>query len=146
MLESLGLANLWQNQGTTDIYLPTIKQRILDQYYPSWYSNINNSQRLSAYSRLKHSFNLEPYLDIIYDRKFKVAPTRVKLSSHRLEIERGHYFNIPAERKGSANFVRKICSKMSTTFCLSTRCIKIFEENSLKLISAAGQHLISSTD
>lgn len=100
MLETLGLGNLWRNQEIADIYLPTIKQRILDQYYQSWYSNINNSQRLSAYSRFKHSFNLEPYLDIIYDRKYKIALSRFRLSSHRLEIERGRYLNIPRmERK-----------------------------------------------
>ena len=94
MLETLGLGNLWQNQEIADIYLPTIKQRILDQYYQSWYSNINNSQRLSAYNRFEHSINLESYLDIIYERKYKIAFTRFRLSSHQLEIERGRYFYI----------------------------------------------------
>ena len=100
MLDTLGLGYFWQDQEIADIYLPTIKQRILDQYYQSWYRNINNSRRLSTYCRFKHSFNLEPYLDTIYERKFKIALTRFRLSSHRLEIERGRYFDIDrTERK-----------------------------------------------
>ena len=100
MLDTLGLGYFWQDQEIADIYLPTIKQRILDQYYQNWYRNINNSRRLSTYCRFKHSFNLKPYLDTIYERKFKIALTRFRLSSHRLEIERGRYFDIDrTERK-----------------------------------------------
>ena len=95
MLENLGLADLWVNQQFYHISLLEIKQRILDQYYQSWYSNLNNSQRLASYSRFKHSFSLEPYLNNITNRKFKIALSKFRLSSHRLEIERGRYRNIP---------------------------------------------------
>ena len=43
VLNELGLSNLWMNQETLNIALPTIKQRIFDQYKQSWYQNINNS-------------------------------------------------------------------------------------------------------
>ena len=69
MLQNLGLGELWTNQEHCDIFLPEIKQRILDQYYQSWYSEINNSQRLASYSRIKHSFESEPYLDDIYQKE-----------------------------------------------------------------------------
>ena len=86
--------------ATLRYFLPEIKQRILDQYYQSWYNEINNSQRLASYSRIKHSFELEPYLDIIKERKYKIASSKVCLSSHNLEIEKGRYRNIPRlERK-----------------------------------------------
>ena len=100
MLQTLGLANLWIEQdmlierGSLDSLFTTIKQRILDQYYQTWYCNINNSQRLITYSRFKHTFNLEQYLDSIHDKKLKIAMSRFRLSSHRLEIERGRYRNI----------------------------------------------------
>ena len=77
MLQSLGLTNLWieqdmlMEQDNYDALLIVIKQRILDQYYQLWYSEINNSQRLISYSRYKHTFELEPYLDIIHDKKLK---------------------------------------------------------------------------
>ena len=55
ILESLGMANLWVNQEhNNDLLL--IKERILDQYKQSWYSAINNSQRLISYCRFKHDF------------------------------------------------------------------------------------------
>ena len=62
MLQDLGLGDLWMNQEYCDIFLPEIKQRILDQYHQSWYSDINNSNRLALYSRYKHSFEFETYL------------------------------------------------------------------------------------
>jgi len=59
------------NQETLNIALPTIKQRIFDQYKQSWYQNINYSQRLITYCRFKHSFEIEQYIDFITDRKFQ---------------------------------------------------------------------------
>ena len=35
MLQNLGLGELWTNQEHCDIFLPEIKQRILNQYYQS---------------------------------------------------------------------------------------------------------------
>ena len=99
ILESLGLGYLWLHQGNTNINLPLIKQRILDQYYQTWYSNINNSSRLESYCRYKHSFQIEKYLDTITERKYKIALSRFRLSSHKLEIERGrHIRNSRQER------------------------------------------------
>ena len=100
MLQNLGLGDLWLNQQHCDIFLPEIKQRILDQYHQSWYSEINNSQRLASYSRVKHSFEQEIYLDILTEKKYKVALTKFRFSSHTLETETGRYHNIPrSERK-----------------------------------------------
>ena len=45
------------------------KTRLLDQYHQSWYSAINNSQRLLFYSRYKHTFNFESYLGTSHERK-----------------------------------------------------------------------------
>ena len=99
LLESLGLSNLWLNQEYYTINWSQIKQRIIDQYHQSWYSAINNSQRLLFYSRYKHTFNLESYLDTILERKFQSALSNFRLSSHNLEIERERYQNIPREER-----------------------------------------------
>ena len=99
LLESLGLPNMWLRQEYQSANLSQIKQRIFDQYKQSWYVAINNSKRLRSYSRYKHSFELESYLDNINERKFKTALTRFRLSSHHLEIERGRYPNISREER-----------------------------------------------
>ena len=99
MLDNLGLSYVWLQQGEIDIPLSLIKQRIFDHYYQTWYTDINNSNRLITYARYKHEFNCENYLDFIANKKYKVAFTRFRLSSHDLQIERGRYENIArAER------------------------------------------------
>ena len=89
ILETLGLLNLWVtqdlwiNQGSSNSILSINKQRIFDQYHQSWYSDINNSQNLISYSRFKHNFELEDYLDSIQNKKLKTALCRFRLSSHK---------------------------------------------------------------
>ena len=106
MLDQLGMTELWTNQDTIlTMRLNTIKQRLLDHYYQSWYSNINNSRRQNTYCIFKHTFNLEPYLDIITNKRLRSALRRYRLSSHKLKIERGRYHNI--DRK---NRICKYCN------------------------------------
>ena len=47
------------------------------------------------YSRYKHDFLFETYLDIIPDQKYRIALTKFRLSSHNLAIERARFENIP---------------------------------------------------
>ena len=99
LLDNLGLSYIWLQQGEIDIPLQLIKQRIFDHYYQTWYTDINNYNRLITYARFKHEFHRENYLDFIANKKYKVALTRFRLSSHDLRIERGRYENIArAER------------------------------------------------
>ena len=60
----------------------------------NWYSSINNLNMLEMYSRYKHDFELENYLDFIRDKKFRFVLTKFRLASHDLAIERGRYENI----------------------------------------------------
>ena len=113
ILDNLVLGNLWTQQENLNIYLPLINQRIFDQYYQSWYSNINNSQRLSSYCRYKQTFQIEKYLDSITERKYKIALFQFRLSSHKLEIERDCYFNIPKTEE-NISFVQWILLKMNS--------------------------------
>ena len=98
LLNELGLSYIWLQQNKFTIPVDLIKQRIFDNYYQSWYSNINNSSRLShvsMYSRFKHDFLFETYLDTIPDQKFRITLTKFRLSSHNLAIERRRFKNIP---------------------------------------------------
>ena len=99
ILESIGLAFIWYNQLEMDIPFSLIKQRIMDMYYQSWYSDINNSNRLITYCRYKHDFAFENYLDVLKENKYRVALTRFRLSSHDLNIEQGRYDNVPRHER-----------------------------------------------
>ena len=63
-------------------------------YKQSWYSSINNSNRLEMYARYKHDFEMEKYLDFVTEKKYRIALARFRLSSHDLAIERGRYENL----------------------------------------------------
>ena len=99
LLNELGLNYIWLQQTEITIPFNLIKQRIFYTYYQSWCANINNSSRLSMYSRYKHDFQLESYLDTIHDKKFKIALKKFRLSSHDLAIERGRFENIPRDER-----------------------------------------------
>ena len=99
LLNELGFGYIWLQQTEITIPLDLIKQRIFDNYHQSWYSNMNNSSRLSMYSRYKHDFQFETYLDTLPHQKFRIALTKFRLSSHNLAIERGRFENVPRENR-----------------------------------------------
>ena len=94
ILNNIGLSNLWNIQTAIDINYASIKQRILDIYKRSWYAKLNNSGRLSSYCLFKHDFTPEKYLSCINENKYRVALSKLRLSSHDLAIETGRYTNI----------------------------------------------------
>ena len=96
ILNEYSLYYLWQYQSDMNISYDLIKQRVLDIYYQSWYSSTDNSRRLETYS---HEFKFERYLDFINDNKFRSALIIFRVSSHKLQIERGRHLNIPRNER-----------------------------------------------
>ena len=84
LLGELGLKNLWINQDTYNITVETIDRPILYIFRQSWYSNVNNSTRLSTYSIYKHEFELEEYLKHAHVNQFRPVLTTFRLSVHML--------------------------------------------------------------
>ena len=99
MLQQYGLGYVWEHQFEIDIPFSIIKQRIIDNYLQKWYSNINNSPRLQSYSIFKHNFELEQYLSVLGDKKYRTALSRFRTSAHSLRIETGRYENLPREQR-----------------------------------------------
>ena len=61
ILENCGLGNIWQTQDTisqqeNNNTIQTIELRIKDMYNQSWYSAINNTNKLETYSLFKQLF------------------------------------------------------------------------------------------
>ena len=109
LLDELGLTYIWLQQTEMRIPFSLIKQRILDSFKQSWYGTINNSNRLLLYSRYKHDFEQEKYLDFIQENKFRTALTKFRLSAHDLAIERGRYESIPRNER-----ICKYCNQNMT--------------------------------
>ena len=112
ILETHGLGYLWYNQNTDSIPFSLIKQRILDNYHQSWYADINNSPRLSTYCRFKHDFNQEGYLNFITVKKYRIPLSKLRISAHNLEIEKGRHLNIPRAERTCKYYIAKVFIKV----------------------------------
>ena len=94
LLNELGFTFLWDNQSITKLQLQMVIQCIYDQYYQSWYSEVNNSGKLETLKCLNKVFNFEKYLKCINIDCHRVALTRFRCSAHKLRIEEGRFRDI----------------------------------------------------
>lgn len=79
ILQEHGLLYVWNDQFEIDIPFSLIKQRIIDNFLQKWYSDINNSNRLQSYCVFKFEFELEEYLKVITDKKYRIPCQDLKL-------------------------------------------------------------------
>ena len=71
-----------------------IKIAVSNTFKGQWYSNLNNvvlNPILRTYKYLKTEFRMEPHLKLVTDHRYRKAITKLRASSHILEIERGRY-------------------------------------------------------
>ena len=99
LLEECGLMYIWNNRYIADIPIDTIRQRLYHIYYQQWYSDVHNSRRLSSYSLYKTDLKLESYLENVTVVKHRIALSKFRVSSHKLAIETGRYYNIPNDER-----------------------------------------------
>ena len=99
ILQNHGLLNVWLDQAHIQIPFAMIKQRILDNYFQSWHDSISSSPKLQTYTTFKHTLELEKYLDLKIENKYRIALTKLRTSSHNLAIETGRYDGIARENR-----------------------------------------------
>ena len=71
-------------------------------YKADWSSKVRNSIKLRTYIKFKFDHSLEEYLFYIPDTRWIKALSRLRISSHMLEIERGRHVKpqkIPLEQR-----------------------------------------------
>ena len=69
-------------------------ERLKNSFMNSWVNDLRNgheSSILRTYSLYKMNFGTENYLNYISKPKFRIALSKLRASSHDLEIERGRY-------------------------------------------------------
>ena len=70
-------------------------ERLKNSFIMSWMNNLGNgcesSSILKTYSLYKMNFGTECYLEHISKPKFRIALSKLRASSHDLEVERGRY-------------------------------------------------------
>ena len=72
------------------MFLNLVRQRLHDHFIQNWNSRLDESSRANFYSYLR-SFQFQNYLNFVKVKKYRNAISRLKCSSHRLEIESGRW-------------------------------------------------------
>ena len=126
LLYSLGFNDVWLFQGVGDnkVFLSIVKQRLHDQFGQRWHEELEISSRALFYRNIA-DFKFQNYLDEINVRKFRVAMSKLRVSSHRLEIETGRWArpnSIPFDQR-----VCKICRKLEDEYHFILEC-PIYDE------------------
>ena len=121
LLENLGLNYAWLNQGVgnADAFLLLCKQRLNDQFVQTWNNEISNSTRADSF-RLFADFGFKVYLKHITITKFRQDLTRLRVSSHILQIETGRWHNphkIPRNER-----ICIICNSLEDEFHFLLEC------------------------
>ena len=75
------------NETMADVLL----ERLVDQYNQTSFESINTSSKLNIFSKIKKEPGRETYLSEVQVHKHRKAMTKLRMSSHSLEIERGRY-------------------------------------------------------
>lgn len=60
-------------------------------FITKWYAELHEKPLLRTYRLYKNEFRTEHYLDGIISSKYRIAVSKIRASSHDLEIERGRY-------------------------------------------------------
>ena len=104
LLFNIGLGNVWLEKNYNaekkhNIWLKNVKRRLTDIAIQTWYADLHNDNRknkdqrnkLRIYRQFKTIYKYENYLTQVKNIKHRVALTKLRISSHKLQIERGRY-------------------------------------------------------
>ena len=130
-----------------------------------WFSriqNIDNKPKLELYKNIKNGFEFESYLQLVKDFRYRNAITKIRSSSHPLEIERGRYTKPKTPRSNRLCFECKLiederhfvmnCALYEEERCMFfykvTRREPIFsamstEEKFISLLSSKDPHILT---
>ena len=91
-LSNLGFYNVWLAQGVGNInnFLHILKDRLKDCFVQNWHHRLTESSRATLYREIA-IFQFQPYLEIVNVKKFRTTLSKLRTSSHRLEIEVGRW-------------------------------------------------------
>ena len=88
-----GMADAWQLQAFVNPQWSILEmtQRIKDRYVQDWHGRLENTSRGECYVRIQPEYSFSSYLDSVYISKHRRAITKLRLSSHHLNIETGRW-------------------------------------------------------
>ena len=100
ILTHLGFYHVWLNQGVENIslFISLLRQRVRDIFIQTMEGRINDSSRALFYKSIMN-FNFQKYLTSVNIAKYRIALCKLRLSSHRLNVEVGRWNNTPVNER-----------------------------------------------
>jgi hypothetical protein len=103
LLQMYGLEQHWDQPGLADTDYPEIvnkfKCAVYDKYKKEWFKTVSKYPKMRTFISFKTEFKLETYLMDIKSFRLRKHLSKMRLSSHDLEIERGRYKNKQVEHR-----------------------------------------------
>ena len=106
LLFRLGFNEACYNQsvGNEALFLNSLKQRLKDIFIQEWHTRLQESSRDIFYRNFTN-FSYKPYLDLLESDILRHSLTRLRTSSHRLEVEVGRW-----ARPEKVPFEHRLCT------------------------------------
>ena len=120
-LSNLGFYHVWASQGIGNVtkFLTIFKQRLRDNFIQNWEGKLHASSRVDFYKEIALS-GFQTYLDKLSIRKFRIALTRLREPSHRLQIEAGRWSKPHSTPRNERLCI--FCNKLEDEFHLLFEC------------------------
>ena len=101
-----GFAEVWENQEVDNEsrFIKLFEQRCADTHAQSCHEQIQQSSRCRLYKELKENHDIEPYLRRNISYTLRITFTKMRLSSHKLLVERGRWV------KPKINYCDRLCT------------------------------------
>ena len=121
LLCKLGFMQAWLSQGVGNEqrFVEMFKTRVKDIFMQDWHARLETSTRARFYN-IFANFRYQNYLDDINVERFRTSLSKLRLSSHRLEVETGRWAKpnkIPYEHRKC-----KICDTLEDEFHFVFEC------------------------
>ena len=121
LLSNLGLFNAWyfQQVGNQQYFMTLVKQRLTDHFIQNWNSRLDNSSRAIFYKNVTN-FGFQFYLKSVNISKFRQSLSKLRMSSHRLQVEAGRW----SKPNPTPHNERKclVCNKIEDEFHFLLEC------------------------
>ncbi len=110
VLHFFSLDHVYENKSCTTMsvnsLITTLKSKLMSRYATYFFDMIagkvvgnDSSNKLRTYMTFKKEYKMENYVLVDVDKHIVSNFARLRISNHILEIERGRYRNIPADKR-----------------------------------------------
>lgn len=103
ILTEVGQVGVWYSEDIgmdARDFISMSKSTMIDLYIQDWWRELQTKEKMVNYVLFKTNFGHELYLSHVASVKCRMALTRLRLSSHKLNIELGRYHpRVPRHRR-----------------------------------------------